>query len=322
MDNYVACYDEDHTIQRLYVHWDLHTICSNKCSYCYARKEYEGHWSKLANPKVVDSVLEALDRAELPIFLGLQGGEPTLTPDYFSLLKRIHRIISKNPLSRCYITTNAIKSPEWWIKHPVYKQFYMLWSYHPEYQTEESSKKFLESVDIMYNKGFKTKVNLMLVNDSNLWPMIENVRNSLFEKYGTKIEIHPHYLYPDGNMHEIYPYSEEFWTFWKHLELSTVAQFCFEDKGGILHHHNEYTMFKNGLARFNGWACWNNNYEIHMDGEVVRFCANEKSNLTTDLDFFKRIKEITPMICKFNGCFCDGLSKIRKTKEIPCNLIS
>jgi hypothetical protein len=261
------------------------------------------------------NVLLALSNATLPIFLGLQGGEPTLTPNYFSLLDKISKIIAKNSSSRCYITTNATKQPSWWEKHKEYEHFYVLWSFHPHYHNMKTIDNFLKSVEIMYHKGFKTKVNLMLVDDPHYWDMINDVRERLLSNLD--IEVHPHYLYPGGDIYRLYPYSKRFWDYWSMLEDETYTQYVYIDRQYQKHLLNEYTIFRNNLTNFRGWACWNNNYEILTNGEVIKFCCNEKQDINEDISFFERIEKIYPIICQHSGCFCDGLAKVFKTRY--CN---
>ena len=80
---------DNHLINRLYVHWDITTVCNFKCSYCYARRSYlpKNEWMKTIDFSKMQLVIKALEKSTLPVFLGLLGGEPTLHPRFFEILE-------------------------------------------------------------------------------------------------------------------------------------------------------------------------------------------------------------------------------------------
>jgi hypothetical protein len=268
------------------------------------------------NKKIIDSILLALDKAKLPIFLGLLGGEPTLTLNYYELLERINNIIIKNENNRCYITTNGIKDSSWWKQHPKYNNFYILWSFHPEYMIKNinSVSEFLNCIDIAVKKDFKIKVNLVLTDDPNHWVLLEYVRTELKKRYNNNLnfEIHPHYLY--NGIHNINNYSKEFWNYWNHLKQETNVQYKFIDESNNINFFNEYEIFTEKLNIFYDWDCWNNNYEINTNGNVLQLCNNDLDNLVSNSNYFANINEIKPIKCKYQSCCCDGLLKIYKEK--------
>jgi organic radical activating enzyme len=312
---YVKQLDKDHVIQRLYIHWDLHTICPYKCSYCYARRSQSNRWMRPTSKKIIDKILLSLDNTKLPIFLGLLGGEPTLTPNYYELLVRINDIIIKNKDSRCYITTNGIKNSSWWEKHPTYDNFYILWSFHPEHaiQNKDFTSEFLKSVEINFKKNIKMKVNLMLTDNPKHWDLLDYIRIKL-KNYQDNInfEVHPHYLY--NSIHNIYNYSQEFWNYWKHLKEETFVQYRYINEYNNVDIYNEYEIFTKKLNIFTNWNCWNNNYEIDTSGHVLQLCTGAEDNLISNNKFFSDIKIIEPMKCQYESCCCDGLLKIYKEK--------
>ena len=153
-------YGLGHKIQRLYIHWDITTFCEYKCSYCYAREEYKTNWNRPGNWKKQLKVIEALKRANLPIFLGLLGGEPTSHHKYFELVNIIQKdILPKHKDSRLYITTNGAKDIEFYNRHTISddKKLYILWSWHPEYNNKTSSDLFIQKIKLMISKGYKDK---------------------------------------------------------------------------------------------------------------------------------------------------------------------
>lgn len=308
--NVVKQYDITHKVQRLYVHWDVSTQCQLKCSYCYSIADYGDDWGKIDTWNRQLLVIKNISRATLPVFLGLLGGEPTLHPKYDELLEKSHAAISRHKDGRLYITTNGIKNSKWFAKHKYYNNTYFLWSIHFEYEKNygKNFEKFINNIKIMKNKGFRNKVNVMLSPDRNLWPKIHRLVDML-EAIGD-IEIHPHFLYEDGNVHELHNYQEEFWEeFGRFKDYPGYLVFEEDSKKEVM---NDYEVFKDKLTNFRGWSCWNNNYEISYDGKVNRFCFDESSDLIRDINFFKNIGSVGSKTCPHDSCNCDGLLKIYK----------
>jgi MoaA/NifB/PqqE/SkfB family radical SAM enzyme len=317
MNVYAEQSDNDHLVQRLYIQWDIHKLCPMKCSYCYLRFEKNKPLA-FSNNRINTTILLALSKAKLPIFIGLAGGEPTLSKDYFFILDELNFIMQRNKNNKFHVTTNGIRLPNWWREHKYYDNLYLLWSFHPEYAFKNNSyiSNFLENVDIMLNKNIKTKVNIMLIDDPKYWPLLKDIYYKLKIKYiyNQNFELHPHYLYVN-NSHELYNYSDEFWQFWKFLENETNKQYKFIDKDNNTYYYNEYEIFKYKINNFKNWQCYHNNFEIDPNGNVFQYCLNEQDNLITNNNYFANIDKIINHTCIYNSCNCDGLLKIYKKKE-------
>jgi len=310
--NYIKQYDTKHKIQRLYVHWDVSTQCNFKCSYCYAISEYKDRWGKIDLWAHQRLVIRNLANATLPLFLGLLGGEPTIHPHYDEMVDLCHKAISKHKDGRLYITTNGSKPSEWFEKHKFYENTYFLWSVHFEYE-DHYGKDFeliLNNIKIMKNKGFRNKVNVMLHPNKKMWPKIHKLVDALEL---IDVEIHPHFLYDNGNVHALHHYSPEFYDEFKRFE-NYPNYLVFEDNNNNKKIYNDYTIFNNKMTSFTGWNCWNNNYEIDFKGVVHSVCFDGANDLVTNFNYFKNIKEIKPKVCPHSTCNCDGLLKIYKEK--------
>jgi MoaA/NifB/PqqE/SkfB family radical SAM enzyme len=299
-------YDKDHKIQRLYVHWDVSTQCALKCSYCYAREHYGDDWDKITTWDKQLLILHALNRAKLPIFLGLLGGEPTDHPQYHELIKRCHEVVTKHPDGRLYITTNGLQPTEFFANHPIYSNTYFLFSFHPEYEMKygRGFKLLLENIKAVKSLGFRLKVNVMLHERSKLWAKTHKFVDALEEIGG--VEIHPHFVYEGGDVHTLADYSVEFYKEFERFK-DYPGYLVFGDKT-----YNDYNLFSEDVAHFKGWSCWNNNYEISWNGIANQFCFDKYVDLSTDFNFFSRIESVEPKICPHDGCNCDGLLKIYK----------
>ncbi len=300
-----------HKVQRLYVHWDITTVCEYKCSYCYAIKEYKDKWMRPGPWKKQLEVIEELSKATLPVFLGLLGGEPTRHHKYFEMINLIQsKILNNHKDSRLYITTNGEKDLEFYQKHITCsdKKQYFLFSWHPEYNDIESSKSFKQKMYYLKRKGYKIKVNIMLHPAKKYWNLTKNFLLSLSHDE-IEIEIHPHYIYISP--HDTIKYSAEFYKEFSSFIKNIKPEFIFETKEEI-YSFTDTEIFKNKFNKFKGWNCWNNNFEIGLDCKINQFCFESKQNIKKD--YFKNITEILPKICPHNFCSCDGLLKIKKEK--------
>jgi len=305
-------YDKDHKMQRLYVHWDTSTQCQFKCSYCYAIKDYGDEWGSIDSWARQRLVIRNIKNSTLPVFLGLLGGEPTIHPNYNELVELCHEAVTQHKDGRLYITTNGAQETEWFKQHKFYDNTYFLWSVHFEYEKDygKGFKKILDNIKVMKEKGFRNKVNVMLHPNKKLWSKIHRLVDDL-EAIGG-IEIHPHFLYDDGDVHHLHHYPKEFYEEFKRFE-NYPEYLVFEGDTKVT--YNDYTIFLNKQTSFTGWDCYNNNYEINWQGEVNRFCFEEKSDLITNFNFFKNIKEVKSAVCPHQSCNCDGLLKIYKEKN-------
>ena len=90
---FIKEYDYDHLIDRLYIHWDLLTKCNFDCSYCHAKRQYQklGQWNDIDIFERQLLIINALSISTLPVFLGLQGGEPFLHPKIEFIIKTFNR---------------------------------------------------------------------------------------------------------------------------------------------------------------------------------------------------------------------------------------
>lgn len=299
-----------HKVERLYIHWDITTVCDYKCSYCYARKEYKDKWSRPGNWAKQQNVINELGKSSLPIFLGLLGGEPTSHYKYFDMLAQLYPIIDSNKDSRLYITTNGAKDTDFYKKHKyaVSNKYYFLFSLHPEYVNMDNYKTFVNNIQWLKELGYRIKVNVMLHPAKHYWNFLEFIIKHLM--LIQDIEIHPHYIYSD--VHSSIKYSEDFYKQFQFINELKTPEFIFETKDETFN-FTDHTIFENKYNSFQNWNCWNNNYEINLDCQINQFCFSE-TKIDIPEDFFKNITEIEPTRCPHKMCSCDGLLKIYKEK--------
>lgn len=305
----ICSYGEGHLVNRLYVHWDLLTKCNFNCSYCYARNHYNIHnnWQKMSNNLDIKLILEALSRAKLPVFLGLLGGEPTLHPNFKDIFEEINKKIIIKDNSRLYITSNL--SNDKLLNLNYNKKIKILASLHLEHKKEYNNfKDFLKRVDYL-SKLVQVRINLMLIP---LEEYFEDIKHLIEKLKNMNIELHPHFIYdgtPSNNLK--YNYLKLFEAI---PELKNIhKEFIFETKEDIFK-VSDSEIFKNKLNNFKGFKCYNNNYEISFDGYITNVCKYSRVDIKSNLNYFKKIDKINPIICPHSQCNCDGFLKIYKEK--------
>ena len=316
-------YDTGHVINRLYVHWDVSTQCQFKCTYCYAMKEYgwvnresPGEWGRIDSWERQMLVLNTLRRSTLPVFLGLQGGEPTIHPRYSQLIEKCHETVSTHDLGRLYVTTNGLRGPRFFEKQKYHDRLMYLWSFHVE-EHERYGKDFniiIDSIKVALEMGNRCRVNVMLHSDKRYWKILHKFVD-IVESI-PDIEIHPHWIYADGDPHTgVERYDPDFYNeFTRFKDYSKWL--TFESDTGQTKKLNDYELFKSNNFNFQGWSCWHNNYEITWDGKVSKECfPGPIGDLIKSPFFFKKITEITPVRCPHSACTCDGHLKIYKEKH-------
>lgn len=313
LENITKEFDFEHLRDRLYIHWDLLTKCNFHCSYCYSIKDYieNNAWNKIDNFQNQKLIIDAISLSKYPVFLGLLGGEPTLHPRFLEILDLIkEKILPKNKDNRLYITTNGSTNIFKKIKY-IHNTF-ILWSIHLEYKGHygKNFDKVFDNIKMMRDKGFKNRVNFMLIPDSKYYNDLHFIYNKLKE---LNVQIHPHFLYKNQLENtELYDYPESF--FDEFSEFKDVkGNFIFETENGY-YNLNDYYIFKNHLNCFKGWKCYNNNFEISYNGIVQNLCQKNEINILENPLYFRQIK-LDFMICPYKECVCDGLLKVYKEVE-------
>ena len=310
---FIKEYDYDHLIDRLYIHWDLLTKCNFDCSYCHAKRQYQklNQWNDIDIFERQLLIIKALSISTLPVFLGLQGGEPTIHPRFFEIYNLIQdQILTKNENNRLYITTNG--STNVFKDLNFNKKVFILWSCHFEFKHKYGNnfEKFIDNIKICVDKGFKNRVNFLLNPDPKYWEDTLYIFNELKD---LNIELHPHFLYNDicENSY-LYEYPKEFYEYFKDFN-KVNGNYVFETKDNYVK-INDFLIFKHKLNNFKNWKCYHNNYEISYNGKISNLCKYKQVDIKENPLFFKKITKIEPFICPYNECNCDGLLKTYKEK--------
>lgn len=317
-------------MNRLYVHWDVLSKCNYSCSYCYAHRFYDtfGKWGIRGDFNIQKHIIKCLSLSELPVFLGLQGGEPTIDKNFSKIIELINeQILSRGGDNRLYITSNISNSKL--LELVPNKETFILASFHPEFADAE------HFLDVISQLKFKTRVNLMLINDVKYYDVLHstyeklkelqtrNTKNSTrvdsvrtdSEFWDFKLQIHPHFVYTDHSRGHLDNYSEDFYREFEYMKDDS-KEFIVECNAtqvetAVL---SDYEVFEKDLHHFYGYKCYNNNHEIDFEGNVKILCKETKVNLRDNPLYFKKIRVIEPIICPHLNCNCDGLLKVLKIR--------
>ena len=312
--------DIDHKVQRLYIHWDILSCCNYKCFYCYASHYKKDRFIyKLEDIKYISNCIK---QSNYPVFIGLQGGEPTLHPQYGQIISYLFKefIESGNLKNKLYITTNLHKPLSFFRKtHTFYMDnTYMLISIHPQYFLTRPLETLDSYIAYFAEKFQKIRINVMMPD----LKMFYNFYHKVFEKlislkqqYKKQLELHPHFIYYEANK-DLYAYSQQFYDEFKYLEtIDPYIKIEFSDGSSIV--CNDITYFKHEYNKqVEGMMCFHNNYEIVSHFNVLNICFPDiSSNLLKQPDFFKYVT-IRGLICPHKSCNCDGLVKILKVRRL------
>ena len=272
------------------LHWDIITICDLNCPYCYARKQLD--WNKITDTKHIDAVINQLKEIQDPLEVILLGGEPSLSPHYFYILDQLEDI----SLSTACLSNGMGRVTEEWIdKHSKYNNFYFNFTFHP---SETDITQFKAAVK--YASKYNILVHVMLLGPKWNDKIVNILR--FCEECGVEVKANIPFE-PTGL--DTYMLKNSKYRDWiKDLKIYFKEYLYFEGaETRVLH---DIDVYLEGLNKFKGWQCLNNNYTVEgaNNSRISRMC--DKGQPTGKY-----------MICPLNECLCQGLltnEKISTTK--------
>ena len=150
------------------VSWLLGRYCNYKCSYCWVhgRSDKKDHRPTRLCLKTVD-LIKAQARANgfNSFHFSLSGGEPTLHPGYFDILKRLADDVLNTNYTSIHMTTNLSKGEKWFRKYVGYATQFdrasITASYHQEYINDNN--KFANKLLFLQNEGINITINMVMI---------------------------------------------------------------------------------------------------------------------------------------------------------------
>jgi len=271
--------------------WELTDYCNYNCSYCYA-KDFNKQ-SFTSENKSWKMVLARLKTLDTKFKIELLGGEPTLHPEIFAIIKKLNCI--KNCID-IQLITNLSKSIQFFKKLDILEnnKLTINASYHYEY--DGFYEKCLKFNNFKYIK-FRVTVNVG--SDESYWNKILKILNN--KNIHTTINIL--YSTPDNNI----KYNKNIYTYFSdYLHYDNLVPVTYidnkESKIEI------YDVFQDS-ANFTEFKCTPLEYTITMYGEILNACTRVKTSL-------KLTKEnmIKSVICPLNKCKCNDYIEFKKVR--------
>jgi organic radical activating enzyme len=281
------------------LHWDINTYCDKDCFYCYARAQLI--WNKMSTKTTLDNIIQQLSEIKKPLDVVLLGGEPSLHPLYFYVLDQLELL--DNLQSSAVLSNGGRKvTPEWIDKHVGYKNFWFNYTFHAS-ETDDIHSGFLDKVIYTRDMTDNIIVNVMMIGPKWDTQIDEVVRtcsehdvtiraNVLFKPKtcdGYMIESDSYRAWISGyaDRFDRYLYFSE-----KVLERNKIDTQSVSSADGTF---NDIEIYLNGLNKFKGWKCLNNNYAVEGSNntEITRMCDNSQTG--------------EYMVCPLERCVCQGL---------------
>lgn len=288
--------------------WDIIDVCNYNCSYCSAKSFNKHTFKKIKDKKVIwQNVVKTLSlkKIKTPFTVELLGGEPTLHPDIYEIVKQLCSI--KNCI-QVEITTNLSKSVDF------FKQFDkqetnkvdIIASYHPEYFTSKFVDKIIE-LDKCKHLTITPLINLF--HEKKYWQPTLDLTNT-FKKY--KINFAGNLLHQFEGNDFIPEYTQEFWDIFEPIFFNKPLNESVNiSESNELTDENIDKFFNEKLLNYNDnflinhrklikeEKLKNNNSVIINRARWFRGNDNSTTKLLTDADIYKnKFYEYTGWDCR------------------------
>lgn len=280
----------------LHFEWYLVDWCNYKCSYCNAIDKNVETFSKSTSPSKYKLVLQRLHRLNMEFEMDLYGGEPTLHPEFLTILEEF----SKMPNCKLVEIKTNLSRPLHFLKK-VFKhdKIKLAASYHAEYCTKE----FIDKCIALKDNNFYCHINLS--DDPKSWNDILKMIN-IFDEYGVKYDLNILLSTAEYTVN----YTEEFYNLFKD-KLTQIAdkqtyRFQFDDD---VKYFTAFNVYKNNLANFTGYNCQALLYDIDSDGSIHNSCTGKPLPFIVKQEIFNSC-----VTCPKEHCHADMMLNFYKSK--------
>ncbi len=302
----------------LTINWVITRKCNYSCSYCRVY-DNSGKFTSLEDLKNAMDQIAELNKSKYKITL--TGGEPTIHPNYLTLLKYIFEKLGKRAT---IITISNLGRTEKYFEKLLeeIKEFknniVFVASFHTEFANEDE---FVNKAKLISEKGFYIKVQIMAhpekmeqiryldkkfkeIKNKNLKYQLMVIR----ENYGSVPD--KRYNSEDLEWLKVY-YSNENEA--KNILIETKDL----DSNIAQNYYSAPEINAKGLNNYKGMLCYAgvNSFSINKDGKIDRaVCFRGKNkdarNIYTEKNALQGLDE--PIICPFERCGCTADIKIPK----------
>lgn len=299
------------------IRWDPNNICNFRCRYCFPGSN-AGNYQSPSDLNLVlknfSHLIKKIGRKKVK--LTIAGGEPTLWKNLGIFIKRIKETHD------VYVTliTNGSRTLRWWEEYGNYID-----DVHISFHLQDADiNHTIEVADIMYSKGKKTTVKILL--DPDRWNdavasvefMKKNSRHSWFI---TVAKLVGDYTYTEEQFkyfsNDLKRMPNIFW-FLKNIKLlynglirkyESIAVY----QDGKLKKSSPYDYINTNQINFMGWKC-NIGVEsvyISPSGNLGGACGQALSGNILSLNFAEELS-LGPVICEQSKCHCVPETHISK----------
>jgi MoaA/NifB/PqqE/SkfB family radical SAM enzyme len=254
--------------------WFLTQVCQYRCDYCSVLNTLP--LVKSADNRYIKSYKSVLSLLRYPTLdnfkIELQGGEPTMHPEIFSIIE------SLNSNRRCIfleVITNLVKPLTFYDKFDSKKYNKLLFttSYHPQYHEKCS---YVEKiVHLSKYDHIKVEPNINISDKKEYWEDTIDVFEKLIDN---NITYGVNFLFKVDHYDPTYT-DEVHTTFKKYIDMS----FNRDSEGNDIPYvyentqekYNTYFIHNNNLDKFYGYKCTPKYWVINFDGTVTNSCTGE-----------------------------------------------
>lgn len=284
------------------IEWNIGKRCNLDCKYCPA--EIHDNYSPHTDAKIMYNTINTLHDLNKPIRLSFTGGEPCVHPNIEEIINYAHQKINW-----INITTNGLRTPEWYEKQPVSHYVFSLhfdnnhWkraidniTYYA--QLNKSNKCTPFHVNVMAHHEYMDRVKIAVTQfrDHNILYTIRRIRWT-----------EAHDQFDDTK----YDTADLLWIL--DQETTALANCVIDNEKEI--HAND--IIKNHMNQFEGWRCAAGveSLMINWDGEVHRATCRVGGSLGNIYNGnFKAPKEW--VTCTRRWCTCAADIPLSKSKNI------
>jgi organic radical activating enzyme len=294
----------DDTINLTTFLWNLIDVCNYKCSYCNAPhgrnysdfKEYSKIKRDCWKNVVKRLSVNAVGRYEMQIF----GGEPSLHPDYETILKSI---AGDTKCESIEIFTNLSRSVDFYGSACNDSKITYIPAYHTEHYTDSFIKKIVILSSSKYDFNIEPVINLSPHKKD--WPVIMHIIDTC---KNNNIRFRLNFLHSEPKVNYVSNYTDEFWEQfdsilrdeWSSLtrvpgsgqvskpvtinkdpaktrdlfSKGTPIDVVYDD--GTSDEIDENVVIADKLNKFEGWSCRAMMYYIDLDGSIRNYCTGKE----------------------------------------------
>jgi organic radical activating enzyme len=305
-----------------FIEWKIHNVCNHNCSFCGTQhKDGSQRWFSLEKYKeYTDKLIAAC--GDMPFWIQITGGEPTLYPDLIPLLAYM-----KSKGAMISMISNGSRTIRWWKELQELKIIdYLFLTYHSE-QTNDYHH-ITEVVNLFHNET--TEVICLLTHVYDTLDKAFEAQEYLIENTGVIITLKAMMIgnqdiYSKYTTEQITKLKSENWLPGKNRDTKVKSlidpkykinhTLKITDNNGLSFNIDPQLLMKQQQNKFLGWDCNIGSFTMRIDHDVIYrgVCEEgEKRSIYEDISF---IDNYIP--CKRDQCFC-GTDMIA-TKILPEN---